>query len=146
MVYVLINDAQIVREQLAFPSGLATAHLISALHRLPPPEDPSKGLRKRNGYEVVDSDEIDARVSEETPPLSPQSQDLGEGTLLDEEVVRHDGWQALLWSFVASALLTVSITLLLESTISLTQNLWIACSLFLPCHIRNPSLRSISSA
>ncbi|KAJ4477207.1 OPT oligopeptide transporter protein-domain-containing protein [Lentinula aciculospora] len=90
-----IRKQVIIEEELAFPSGTATAQLISVLHKLPPPDT---SLRRRNGYQSVedqDFEEDDHPVRETTP-------------LRDPEVTPTAGWHELLWSFVASSLLTLA--------------------------------------
>jgi len=92
---------KIIEEQLAFPSGTATAQLISVLHKVPLP---TTSLRQRRGYSALRTEE-----DEETQHLP-----LPSDTPLDDEVeedlrqtVQGEGWSALSWSFVASGLLTV---------------------------------------
>jgi uncharacterized oligopeptide transporter (OPT) family protein len=96
-----IRKQVIIEEQLSFPSGTATAHLISALHDLPPP-DRDGGLRHRGGYTSIEAD--DSSTSEPHPTLNPDEQT----TLLRSEAFRHDSWSYLAWSFAASAVMTVS--------------------------------------
>lgn len=92
---------QIIKEQLAFPSGTATAQLISVLHRLPPPDT---SLRRRAGYSEVSTEE-----SEESQVSITPDTDGGVTEFRAEgEVIRHHGWLDLIWSFSASSLMTVS--------------------------------------
>jgi uncharacterized oligopeptide transporter (OPT) family protein len=86
------SGEQIIKEKLAFPSGTATAQLISVLHRLPPPSDAT--VRKRAGYTTLDTDEpvISGQVEEEET---------------QEPIAPSEGWGALSWSFLASGLMTV---------------------------------------
>ncbi|KAL0574740.1 OPT superfamily [Marasmius crinis-equi] len=91
-----IRKQVIVKEQLAFPSGTATAQLISVLHDLPPPD---ARLRQRRAYQRIDSqdDVIDSTPQShatEATPLLPRSS-------------KKAGWHELLWSFFASAILTL---------------------------------------
>ena len=100
-----MHSFQIIEEQLAFPSGTATAHLISVLHKLPPPDT---SVRRREVYNHDGDEENtqdrniapEAPIAEEAPE---QEQDVTE-----REVVEHQGWHNLLWSFAGSGLLTVS--------------------------------------
>ena len=97
---------QIIEEQLAFPSGTATAHLISVLHKLPPPDT---SVRRR---EVYHHDEDEEEYSQDRnilpePPIAEDSE-TPEQNGTEREVVEHQGWHNLLWSFAASAFLTVS--------------------------------------
>ena len=91
---------QIIEEQLAFPSGTATAHLISVLHKLPPPDT---SVRRREVYHH-DDDEEDRNMSQE----APIAEETPEQSATEREIVEHQGWHNLLWSFAASAILTVS--------------------------------------
>ncbi|KAJ3808682.1 OPT oligopeptide transporter protein-domain-containing protein [Lentinula aff. lateritia] len=92
-----IRKQVIIEEELAFPSGTATAQLISVLHKLPPP---NTSLRRRNGYQSVEDqesdEETDVRPVRETTPLR------------HPETTPTAGWHELLWSFVASSLLTLA--------------------------------------
>jgi uncharacterized oligopeptide transporter (OPT) family protein len=95
--FIFLTLPQIVKEQLAFPSGTATGQLISVLHQLPPPDT---SIRRR-GYHPVDSEpselqENDDLLSEETPDL-PEN----------PNTIEKQGWSTLLVSFLASAILTV---------------------------------------
>ncbi|KAL0574741.1 OPT superfamily [Marasmius crinis-equi] len=92
-----IRKQVIIEEELAFPSGTATAQLISVLHDLPPPDTT---LRHRRGYQRVDTEEaVDAAPERETTPLRPAV----------TETAKTAGWHELLWSFFASAILTASL-------------------------------------
>jgi uncharacterized oligopeptide transporter (OPT) family protein len=80
----------IVKEKLVFPSGTATAQIISVLHDVPPPG----GARKRRGgYRALATS--DGEVGEED--------DMGKGEKIDQK-----GWMVLLTSFAVSAGFTVS--------------------------------------
>ncbi|KAK0193877.1 OPT oligopeptide transporter protein-domain-containing protein [Armillaria mellea] len=94
-----IRKQVIIEEQLAFPSGTATAHLISVLHKLPPPET---SLHRRPGYERIDDEEV--------PEPSNSVVDQEEVALVvhEQEVVQNSGWQTLLWSFASSGIMTLS--------------------------------------
>lgn len=88
-------------EQLAFPSGTATAQLISVLHRLPPPDTT---IRRRHGYREIDREETDI-LAAEPDPLTPVDEDAPLTDLADDE--KAEGWAALTWSFLASGIMTV---------------------------------------
>jgi len=94
---------QIIEEQLPFPSGTATAHLISVLHKLPPPDTT---VRRRTGYRQVEDEEEDSLNPESVPDVPQTLPDEHDDTA-ERETVEHEGWQDLLWSFSASGLLTV---------------------------------------
>jgi uncharacterized oligopeptide transporter (OPT) family protein len=88
---------QIIKEKLAFPSGTATAQLISVLHRLPPATDPA--LRRRHGYNPIDTNEA---------PLESEQELIDEAEQTDHEPVPPStSWRFLLWSFLASGSMTV---------------------------------------
>lgn len=87
---------------MAFPSGTATAQLISVLHDVPPPgaRRQNGSLRQRRGYTVIQDGEegsVEEAIEEE------HDRDAEE-----RDAVRQGGWFALGWSFAASALMTVS--------------------------------------
>ncbi|KAL7415601.1 OPT oligopeptide transporter protein-domain-containing protein [Mrakia frigida] len=86
----------IVKEKLVFPSGTATAQLISVLHEAPQPAPPSINPTLRNRYRSVltEDDDEDELVDEELPE---------EETV---ETMGDAGWRALGGSFLASAGLT----------------------------------------
>ncbi|CCM06802.1 uncharacterized protein FIBRA_09102 [Fibroporia radiculosa] len=94
-----IRKQVIIEEQLAFPSGTATAQLISVLHRIPPPDT---SVRRRRGYQAIEADE-----EAERPAI--ESVDHADITDLDEpEVIAQEGWGALIWSFAASGAMTLA--------------------------------------
>lgn len=94
---------QIIEEQLAFPSGTATAHLISVLHKLPPPDT---SVRRREVYHHNDDEEYsqDRNIA----PEAPVAEETPEQNATEREIVEHQGWHSLLWSFAASGFVTVS--------------------------------------
>ncbi|KIK63019.1 hypothetical protein GYMLUDRAFT_41321 [Collybiopsis luxurians FD-317 M1] len=98
-----IRKQVIIEEELAFPSGTATAQLISVLHKLPPPDT---SVRRRNGYQQIEDqeagDDEDTLHSQETRPAEETT------PLRDPEIVPSAGWHELVWSFFASALLTLA--------------------------------------
>ncbi|KAF8206364.1 OPT oligopeptide transporter [Mycena galopus ATCC 62051] len=89
-----IRKQVIIKEQLAFPSGTATAQLIAVLHKMPPPDT----TRRRVGYIAIDDEETNVhraedQVDDDTPPAY-------------ENTVQSHGWHALTSSFAASGALT----------------------------------------
>ncbi|KAL5504409.1 OPT8 [Sanghuangporus vaninii] len=93
----------IIEEQLAFPSGTATAQLISVLHDIPPPGTTraDDSLHHRRGYTAIRSED-ESRVDEvviESAEDEPSQE--------EREVVRKEGWIALGGSFMTSALMTL---------------------------------------
>ena len=92
---------KIIKEQLAFPSGTATAQLISVLHRLPPPDT---SLRRRTGYREVNTEDDEEIRDSTTPGMDNMTEEFDSG---EREVVQHQGWSDLAWSFSASSLMTV---------------------------------------
>ncbi|KAH7915658.1 OPT oligopeptide transporter protein-domain-containing protein [Hygrophoropsis aurantiaca] len=103
-----IRKQVIVEEQLAFPSGTATAQLISVLHKLPPPDTT---LRQRTGYRQLDSEEsADPTFAVHAPTLAHEDIEDSDDLDLDSEreVVQHQGWSNLMWSFIASGIMTLA--------------------------------------
>ncbi|KAH9959654.1 OPT oligopeptide transporter [Russula dissimulans] len=98
----LIRKRMIVEEQLAFPSGTATARIISVLHKmpstdseLPPPPPPRLGYSSLNQHDGESSP---------SPDVAGDSlEDEGETT----DVIRTEAWPSLAWSFLSSSLLTL---------------------------------------
>jgi uncharacterized oligopeptide transporter (OPT) family protein len=107
---------QIIEEKLPFPSGTATAHLVSVLYRLPPPET---SLRHRQGYRRVDDSEAtDDRIYESTAvehehesEAEAEAEDAADEAEID--IVEHEGLRSLIWSFVCSGVLAVRSILIL---------------------------------
>jgi uncharacterized oligopeptide transporter (OPT) family protein len=95
---------KIIKEQLAFPSGTATAQLISVLHHLPPPDT---SLRRRVGYREVNTED-DEEIQVSTAPGTGDT--VEQSNSGEREVVQHQGWSDLVWSFLASSLMTVRYT------------------------------------
>ncbi|KAJ1307878.1 hypothetical protein OPQ81_001958 [Rhizoctonia solani] len=111
-----LRRQMIIKEELVFPSGTATAQLISVLHeKQEGPQDEEgtyispSGARvtRRRGYEALPAEESDVRE-----PDSVEGEGEGEGE--GEEGGKkeyHDiaqSWRILGLSFVSSALLTLS--------------------------------------
>ncbi|KAG6813404.1 hypothetical protein H0H92_011382 [Tricholoma furcatifolium] len=100
-----IRKQVIIEEQLTFPSGTATAQLISVLHKLPPPDT---SVRHRVGYTQVASEEGVAHSQDTCGPSTIEADEVEEEVQTQErETVEHDGWNTLSWSFSASGLLTL---------------------------------------
>lgn len=93
-----IRKQVIIEEQLSFPSGTATAQLISVLHKLPPPDT---SIRRRQGYHQVDLEDENRR--DDVPTVDQEGE-----AVVEREIVEHEGWQDLVWSFVVSGTLTLS--------------------------------------
>ncbi|KAH7106261.1 OPT superfamily oligopeptide transporter [Auriculariales sp. MPI-PUGE-AT-0066] len=95
----------IIKEKLAFPSGTATAQLISVLHQKPLSK-PDGLIQRRNGYEAVASEDPNTEYQRSRTILVDH-----EDTEADEEeqrdLIKSEGWTDLLWSFGASGLLTL---------------------------------------
>jgi len=75
------------------------------LHKLPPPET---SVQHRRGYQHLEDEEGTERPSDvdEVPSASADTND--EEDVPDErEVIEHQGWHSLIYSFTASAVLTV---------------------------------------
>lgn len=98
-----IRKQVIIEEQLPFPSGTATAHLISVLHRLPPPDT---SLRHRTGYRPVEDEEDDVVAPDILAGIPVVEEDEEDTT--ERDVVEHEGWYDLVWSFAVSGSLTLA--------------------------------------
>jgi OPT family oligopeptide transporter len=93
-----IRKRVIVEEELAFPSGTATAQVISVLHGMP---STGSGLRSRHGYSPLDQQDEETSPS---PDIAGDSQDPGSQT---SEFTQNHAWFSLLWSFLVSSMLTL---------------------------------------
>lgn len=92
-VAVPLRRQFIVKEKLVFPSGTATAQLISVLHAIPPPG--MNNRRKRGDYQrLAMADELTFNESEPEVEV--------EATKIDQA-----GWTSLISSFSISALYTL---------------------------------------
>ncbi|KAL1724312.1 OPT oligopeptide transporter protein-domain-containing protein [Schizophyllum commune] len=100
-----IRKQVIIEEKLAFPSGTATAQLISVLHKLPPPD--TEGLHRRRGYQHISAE--DPTIHDEATSVEIEDEDIDEETPLNNvsNTVQNDGWRTLTWSFCASSALTL---------------------------------------
>ncbi|KAJ7224344.1 OPT oligopeptide transporter protein-domain-containing protein [Mycena pura] len=92
-----IRKQVIINEQLAFPSGTATAQLIAVLHKMPPPETT---VRRRLGYIAIEQD-MDIHTAEDDEAEATSSETN------TPENVQSDGWRALASSFAASGVVTL---------------------------------------
>ncbi|KAJ8503035.1 hypothetical protein ONZ45_g11223 [Pleurotus djamor] len=98
-----IRKQVIIEEQLAFPSGTATAQLISVLHKLPPPDTT---IRHRRNYTPLNTEEdhvVSESAEERRPILERDNSDATE-----RETVQHEGWHALTYSFLVSSAMTLA--------------------------------------
>ncbi|KAG0695599.1 OPT oligopeptide transporter protein-domain-containing protein [Suillus ampliporus] len=101
-----IRKQVIIKEQLAFPSGTATAQLISVLHRMPPPDTT---LRRRSGYRAIDSEDLRDPTAVTDEPENNQEAAEDDLDVHDErDVVQREGWEDLLSSFLASGAMTLA--------------------------------------
>lgn len=92
----------IIQEELPFPSGTATAQLISVLHQLPPPDTTT---RRRRAYRAVDDAEVIETPAEiDEVPLQEEGHEQDER---ERDLVQHEGWHDLLWSFGFAGTLTL---------------------------------------
>ncbi|KAJ7019917.1 OPT oligopeptide transporter protein-domain-containing protein [Mycena alexandri] len=91
-----IRKQVIIKEQLAFPSGTATAQLIAVLHKMPPPDTT---IRRRVTAGYIPVEEEDTAI--------PQTDDETDDIPVSE-TVQSQGWSALASSFAASGALTLA--------------------------------------
>jgi len=113
-----IRKQVIIEEQLAFPSGTATAQLISVLHQIPPPDTT---IRHRSGYRELETDDVE--VEDVSTPVSV----VGHGDIPDmaePEAAVQEGWGALIWSFSASGLMTRRTSFLWCSLSRCSELIW----------------------
>ncbi|TDL14427.1 OPT oligopeptide transporter [Rickenella mellea] len=98
-----IRKQVIIKEQLRFPSGTATAQLIAVLHDIPPP---GSSARRRKGYRALSANE-DIDIPD---TVNPEEAAASNNDSYDEEreTVRQEGWTTLGWSFLASAVMTLT--------------------------------------
>lgn len=94
-------NRQIVEEELAFPSGTATAKVISVLHGMP---STSPGLRSRHGYSPLVQEEQEEQASSSSDIAGDSENPVSQST---SKLVRNHAWFTLLWSFLVSGVLTV---------------------------------------
>ncbi|KAH9930132.1 OPT oligopeptide transporter protein-domain-containing protein [Fomitopsis serialis] len=91
----------IIEEQLAFPSGTATAQLISVLHQIPPP-DTTPTARQRHGSGIPDPD---------TPGMPMEEEHL---------VADADEW---LWTFTPVCRISGKVSIIMGFPTTLSMNL-----------------------
>ncbi|CAE6447144.1 unnamed protein product [Rhizoctonia solani] len=103
-----LRREMIIKEELVYPSGTATAQLISVLHdKQEGPHDeertyitpPGSRVTRRRGYDALPTDESD---------VSDHDSVEGETEAPDEHYDITQSWKILGLSFAASALLTLS--------------------------------------
>ncbi|KIK97777.1 hypothetical protein PAXRUDRAFT_135640 [Paxillus rubicundulus Ve08.2h10] len=100
-----IRKQVIIEEQLAFPSGTATAQLISVLHQLPPPDT---SLRCRSAYRTLETEEM-ANHTALIDEVDTVTLNMDEPEVHDErDVVQQEGWMDLVYSFLASGVMTLA--------------------------------------
>lgn len=130
---------QIIEEQLAFPSGTATAQLISVLHRLPPPDT---SVRHRRGYRQIGTEEYSDSPDIPTPS---DTDHIFEDVAPERAFAQQAAWQALTWSFVASSFLTVRKNLYITFHFELK---WLrsADRLLFSCRLLHIAVRKLSGA
>ncbi|KAI0249806.1 oligopeptide transporter [Lactifluus subvellereus] len=93
-----IRKRVIVDEQLAFPSGTATAQVISVLHNMPlanPRQPPGHGYRP-----------LAIQDEEPSPPVDLVDDSEDPETEINE-VVKNNAWSTLAWSFLVSGMLAL---------------------------------------
>lgn len=97
----------IIEEELAFPSGTATAQLIAVLYQQPAPDT---SIRRRPGYSSVDTEDT-PHLSADIPRAEIEgatSENTEEPEVHDErEIVQQEGWLDLVVSFIASGVMTL---------------------------------------
>lgn len=127
---------------MAFPSGTATAQLISVLHDIPPPGNsraPSSTIRRR-GYSPLRTNAETEGLAEEAEENDADERDEEEE---ERQIVKKDGWTALISSFGLSAFITVSSVLEVDNIFRLTV-LPVAC-IFLSSFVFYTTLWTLSS-
>ncbi|WVQ81217.1 hypothetical protein IAT38_003339 [Cryptococcus sp. DSM 104549] len=107
----------IVKEKLVFPSGTATAQLISLLHRIPPPSETTSAHSRAYRRLPRSSTSVSPHRSRGAHPDPSAAGEEGGATddgervryaaEKDGEVMSGQGWWALGWSFLASGGITV---------------------------------------
>jgi OPT family oligopeptide transporter len=127
---VPLRKKVIVKERLTFPSGTATAHLISVLHRVkvrdeddgeedvqgkstatlrrtsPPPES---STRRRHGPASSHADEEQRLLGNSSSSPSRDYQTIDAADASEDDVLQGDlGWKTLLASFAVSISFTIS--------------------------------------
>ena len=105
---MLSSNGQIIKEKLAFPSGTATAQLISVLHQQPLPK-PESLVQRTNTYRALASESLD----HERQPLNAitieQNDDDTSGEQDQQrELIESEGWNGLFWSVAVSSILALS--------------------------------------
>ncbi|KAI6042518.1 OPT oligopeptide transporter protein-domain-containing protein [Pisolithus marmoratus] len=97
----------IIEEGLAFPSGTATAQLISVLYQQPPP---SPSLRRRVGYRALDTEEPLDSADDQSVETDRHTQEIATRieTRDEREVIQQEGWQDLAYSLLASGVMTLA--------------------------------------
>ena len=73
-------------------------------------------------------------------PEAPIAEETPEQNVTEREIVEHQGWHNLLWSFAASGVVTVSFVFHICTTGKMINFCSVVC-LLLPCYFRNPCIR-----
>jgi uncharacterized oligopeptide transporter (OPT) family protein len=114
------QSRQIIKEKLAFPSGTATAQLISVLHQQPLSK--LDGITHRtNAYEALASEDPDSERQAHRTIIEDQEDSNQTDEEEGRELLIAKGWNNLLWSFAASGLLTASLQTAAYATNILTS-------------------------
>jgi len=99
---------QIIKEKLAFPSGTATAQLISVLHQQQIPK-PEGLVQRRNAYQSLASEDEDHERQTSHTTIAEQNDDEPSAEQDEQrELIESEGRKDLSWSVAASCILTVS--------------------------------------
>jgi hypothetical protein len=121
---------QIIKEKLSFPSGTATAQLISVLYKKPLRVD-APTISPPRRLSIVSEDRERLLEEEVDEPIMQNIQIMSDA----------NGWTPLIWSFSVAALITVSHNLNNDA-------LWLifrtVTRLFLPRCICHSTIRSLS--
>jgi len=91
-------------------------------------------VRHRHGYEQLEDHEVDEADGNE--PEIPSVDDEDPTDAVEREVVKHDGWRSLIWSFIASAVLAVRFD---PYSCEGIKRFVSVCSILLPSDICDPN-------
>jgi hypothetical protein len=108
--------------------------LVSVLHHLPPPDT---NLRHWRGYQQITDEDVENAVEEdEAEDAAVAPEDASDAA--DRDLVEHESWHSLIWSFISSGVLAVRFGF---------YNFWyrpevsLVCRVFLPGGICHPRFR-----
>ncbi|KAF5367511.1 hypothetical protein D9758_003763 [Tetrapyrgos nigripes] len=99
-----LRKQAIIEEKLAFPSGTATAQLISVLHDMPAAT--TTDVRQRRGYQTIEDEEHAEPLLQDSDTTPLRSTPRGSDP--DGPSVKQTGWHELIWSFLVSAIMTLA--------------------------------------